>query len=308
MATPTTDAEGFDITVRVGCSLTYEVTGSATLLLNVKPRPDRRHTVVEERLSLGRDLRMDEFDDSHGNRVHRLLLPAGRHEMRHDAIVRVFSQPDNHDLMNTAPLPPGDLPPAVLRYTLPSRYCDSDKLGQFAWDKFGRVEHGWPRVQAISQWVHDNIEYRYGSGLPDLSAWDVLQRGHGVCRDFAHLAVALNRTFNLPARYVTGHLPDIGMPDPENHMDFHAYGEVYLGGNWFTTDARFHAPRIGRIKVSCGQDAVDGAFSTIYGGANLAWFEVWAYQVARDSVAVGDPIDFTKRLDNQWTVVTDARR
>ena len=129
-----------------------------------------------------------------------------------------------------------------------------------------------------------------------------------MCRDFAHLAVALNRTFNLPARYVTGHLPDIGYPDPENHMDFHAYGEVYLGGNWFTTDARFHVPRIGRIKVSCGQDAVDGAFSTIYGGASLAWFEVWAYQVARDTVAVGDPLDFTKRIDNQWTVQTDLRR
>ncbi len=307
MAQPTTDAEAFDITVRVGCSLTYEVTGSATLLLNLKPRPDRRHAVIEESFVLGKNLRADAFDDSHGNRVHRLSLPAGRHEIRHDAIVRVYAQPDNHDLMNTAPLPPADLPPGVLRYTLPSRYCDSDKLGQFAWEKFGQVEHGWPRAQAISEWVHKNIEYRYGSGLPDLSAWDVLQRGYGVCRDFAHLAVALNRTFNLPARYVTGHLADIGVPDPDNHMDFHAYGEVYLGGEWFTTDARFHKPRIGRIKVSVGQDAVDGAFSTIYGGANLAWFDVWAYQVARDTVAVGDPVDFTKRLDNSWTVVTDRR-
>ena len=200
---------------------------------------------------------------------------------------------------------PGDLPPDVLRYTLPSRYCDSDKLINFAWEKFGQVEHGWPRVQAISQWLHDNIEYRYMSGRPDLSAWDVLQRGYGVCRDFAHLAIALNRTFNLPARYVTGHLPDIGFPDPENHMDFHAYAEVYLGGNWFTTDARFHVPRIGRIKVSCGQDAVDGAFSTIYGGATLTYFQVWAYQVARGTVGVGDPIDLSQRLDNQWTVQTD---
>jgi transglutaminase-like putative cysteine protease len=144
------------------------------------------------------------------------------------------------------------------------------------------------------------------SGRPDLSAWDVLQRGYGVCRDFAHLAVALNRTFNLPARYVTGHLPDIGFPDPEGHMDFHAYGEVYIGGNWHTTDARFHVPRIGRVKVSCGFDAVDGAFSTIYGAANLVHFEVWAYQVARGTVAVGDPIDFSVRLDNQWAVALDS--
>ena len=169
---------------------------------------------------------------------------------------------------------PGDLPAALLRYTLPSRYCDSDKLTDFAWQQFGQIEHGMPRVQAISRWLHDNIEYRYMSGRPDLSAWDVLQRGYGVCRDFAHLAIALNRAFNIPARYVTGHLPDIGFPDPDGHMDFHAYAEVYIGGTWFTTDARFHVPRIGRIKVSCGQDAVDGAFSTIYGGATLTYFQV----------------------------------
>jgi len=203
-------------------------------------------------------------------------------------------------------LSPGQLPPELLRYTLPSRYCDSDKLCNFAWEKFGQVEHGLPRVQAISKWLHDNIEYRYSSGRPDLSAWDVLQRGYGVCRDFAHLAVALNRTFNVPARYVTGHLPDIAFPDPDNHMDFHAYAEAYVGGHWFTTDARFHVPRIGRIKVSCGMDAVDGAFSTIYGAATLTYFQVWAYQVARGSVGVGDPLDFSRRLDNQWTIQRDA--
>ena len=306
MTLPTTEPEGFDVTVRVGCSLIYEVAGTATLLLNVRPRADRRHHVLAEQISVGHDLRSDTFADSHGNSVIRVALPPGRHEMRHDALVRTHAQPDNHDLMNTAPLSPGDLPPGVLRYTLPSRYCDSDKLGKFAWDHFGPIEHGWPRVQAISRWIHENIEYRYLSGQPDLSAWDVLQRGYGVCRDFAHLAVALNRTFNLPARYVTGHLPDIGVPDPENHMDFHAYGEVYLGGNWFTTDARFHVPRIGRIKVSCGQDAVDGAFSTIYGGASLAYFQVWAYQVARGTVAVGDPLDFSKRIDNSRVVRTDS--
>jgi transglutaminase-like putative cysteine protease len=217
----------------------------------------------------------------------------------------VSSKPDNHDQRVTPPAMPGDLPADLLRYTLPSRYCDSDKLINFAWEKFGKVEHGWPRVQAISQWVHDNIEYRFMSGRPDLSAWDVLTRGYGVCRDFAHLAIALNRTFNIPARYVTGHLPDMGFPDPEGHMDFHAYGEVYLGKQWFTTDARFHVPRIGRIMVSCGLDAVDGAFSTIYGGADLTYFQVWAYQVARGTVGIGDPLDFSVRLDNQWAVRRD---
>ena len=293
-----------DITVRVGCSLVYEVTGTATLLLNLRPRPDRNHVVLAEAMVLGLNdnLLRDDFADSHGNNVCRVTFAPGRNLFRHDAIVAVSSQPDNHDHAGGAACMPGVLPPAVLRYTLPSRYCDSDKLSNFAWEKFGHIEHGLPRVQAISQWLHYNIEYRYLSGRSDLSAWDVLQRGYGVCRDFAHLAVALNRTFNLPARYVTGHLADIGFPDPNNHMDFHAYAEVFVGKNWYTTDARFHVPRIGRIKVSCGMDAVDGAFSTIYGGAMLTYFEVWAYQVARGTVGVGDPVDLSLRLDNRHTV------
>ena len=295
----------FDVTLRVGCSLAYEATGPAWVLLNIQPLADRNHAVVFQALSLGNDLPAQEFMDSHGNRVWRVKLALGSNVFRHDAIVAVSSGADNYDLRNSTPLAAGELPPDLLRYTLPSRYCDSDKLTNFAWEKFGQVEHGLPRMTAISQWLHDNVEYRYGSGRPDLSAWDVLQRGYGVCRDFAHLAVALNRTFNVPARYVTGHLPDIGFPDPENHMDFHAYGEVFLGGNWYTTDARFHLPRIGRIKISCGSDAVDGAFSTIYGGASLTYFQVWAYQVARGTVGVGDPLDLTRRLDNQVTIRTE---
>jgi transglutaminase-like putative cysteine protease len=308
MVSPALPSPAFDLTVRVGCSLAYEATGPASLLLNLRPRPDRNHAVTFEALALGAHLPAEYFDDSHGNRVCRVTLAPGANYFRHDAIVAVSSRPDNHDLPAVAPQAPHELPPAVLRYALPSRYCDSDKLTNFAWEKFGQVEHGLPRVQAISRWIHDNLEYRYLSGRPDFSAWDVLQRGYGVCRDFAHLAIALNRTFNLPARYVTGHLPDIGFPDPENHMDFHAYAEVYVGGHWFTTDARFHVPRIGRIKVSAGQDAVDGAFSTIFGGARLTYFQVWAYQVARGTVGVGDPLDFSQRLDNRWTVQTDAPR
>lgn len=299
-------APEFDLTVRVGCSLAYEVTGTASLLLNLLPRPGRNHAVVFQALTLGNHLPTREFTDSHGNRVRQVRLAPGTNSIRHDAILAVSSLPDNAGLPAGRPLAPEDLPPEILRYTLPSRYCDSDKLANFAWEKFGQVEHGLPRVAAISRWLHDNLEYRYLSGRPELSAWDVLQRGYGVCRDFAHLAVALNRTFNLPARYVTGHLPDIGFPDPANHMDFHAYAEVYVGGRWFTTDARFHVPRIGRIDIACGQDAVDGAFSTIYGGATLTYFQVWAYQVPRGTVGVGDPLDFSKRLDNRTTVQTEA--
>ncbi len=294
-----------DITVRVGCSLSYEVTGSASLLLNLRLAPDTHRSVLFEALALGDGLDPETFVDSHGNRVCRVTLDPGTNCIRHDAIVAVSSKPDNYGLAPGAPEDVRNLPLGLLRYTLPSRYCESDKLADFAWKTFGHVEHGWPRVQSISRWIHENIEYRYMSGRTDLSAWDVLQRGYGVCRDFAHLAVALNRTFNLPTRYVTGHLPDIGFPSPPEHMDFHAYAEVYLAGTWFTTDARFDAPRIGRIRVSCGQDAIDGAFSTIYGAASLSYFQVWAYQIAPGTVGVGDPIDLSKRLDNDWNIRTN---
>ncbi len=162
---------------------------------------------------------------------------------------------------------------------------------------------GLPRVQAICDWVHDNIEYRFASGRPDLSASEVIARRHGVCRDFAHAAIALCRAFNLPARYVTGHLPDIGYVDPGTPMDFHAYCEVYLGQEWLTFDPRYNVPRIGRVKVAHGADAVDGAFATIYGEANLTYFEVWAYQVNPAQVSVGDSVDLSKRLDGSATVL-----
>jgi transglutaminase-like putative cysteine protease len=185
----------------------------------------------------------------------------------------------------------------TLRFTLPSRYCDSDKLLNFAWQQFGQIENGFARVQAICDWVHNNIEYRFGAGSSVISASEVVFQRFGVCRDFAHVAIALCRAFNLPARYVTGHLPDIGRVDPGTPMDFHAYFEVFLGHHWSTFDARFNVPRIGRIKVAQGLDAVDGAFSTIYGEVQFKWFEVWAYQVNPANVSIGDPVDMSKRLD-----------
>src|SRR2546425_427506 len=166
-----------------------------------------------------------------------MLMP-GRNEILHDALVAVSPLPDNHGLWD-APVPVDQLPPTLLRYTLPSRYCDSDKLLDFAWQHFGHINNGLDRVQAICDWVHNNIEYRFLSGRPDLSASEVIGRRYGVCRDFAHVAIALCRAFNLPVRYVTGHLPDIGYVDPGSPMDFHAYCEVYLGRNWYTFDARY---------------------------------------------------------------------
>lgn len=285
-----------NITVRIGCHIVYETSLPTPILLVLRPRLDGRQVVRQERFSSSPYPPSDEFTDAHGNTTYRSMLQPGQNIIHHDALVAVSSQPDNHD-QQAFPIPIDQLPPWVLRYTLPSRYCDSDKLLNFAWQQFGQINNGLERVYAICNWVHHNIEYRFGSGRADISASEVINQRFGVCRDFAHVAIALCRAFNLPARYVVGHLPDIGYLDPGTPMDFHAYLEVYLGQTWCTFDARYNTPRIGRIKVAQGLDAVDGAFSTIYGEARLAWFEVWAYQVNPTQVSVGDPVDLSKRLD-----------
>jgi len=290
-----------NLTVRVGCSLAYETTVPTPVLFSLKPRLEGRVHVMQENLSFGIGLPSSEFQDAHGNIVYRSMFMPGRNEIRHDALVAVSSLPDSREVLEPV-LAVAQLPSEILRYTLPSRYCDSDKLMNFAWNQFGQVTHGLPRVQAICDWVHNNIEYRFLSGRSDLSASEVIQRRYGVCRDFAHAAIALCRAFNLPTRYVTGHLPDIGYIDPGTPMDFHAYCEVYLGREWLTFDPRYNIPRIGRVKVAHGADAVDAAFATVYGEANLTHFEVWAYQVNPQEVAVGSPIDLAKRLDGSVTV------
>ncbi len=293
-----------NLTVRVGCQLAYETTVPTPALFVLKPRMEGRVLVMQQLLSFGIGLPSYEFQDSHGNITYRSTLMPGCNEIRHDALVAVSSQPDSREVAGEL-VPVGQLPAETLRYTLPSRYCDSDKLLDFAWNQFGQVPHGQLRVQAICDWIHANIEYRFASGRPDLSASEVITRRYGVCRDFAHTAIALCRAFNLPARYVTGHLPDIGCVDAGTPMDFHAYCEVYLGKDWLTFDPRYNVPRIGRVKVAHGADAVDGAFATIYGEATLRHFEVWAYQVNPRQVSLGDPVDLSQRLDGAVTVRLD---
>lgn len=297
MSNSVESAPGDLLTVRIGCAFAYQVFQPVPLLLNFKPRRGPGQLLQEEKLLIGSNLPTEEFEDRHGNILYRLSLQPGLNEIKHDAIVAIRPHPDNHGFETGTAVSLADVPTDLLRYTLPSRYCDSDKLLQFAQKQFGGIAPGQAQVQAVCDWVHANIEYRFGSGSPDLSAWDVFQRRHGVCRDFAHLMVALCRALNLPTRYVTCHLPDIGFIDPESPMDFHAYTEVYLGGKWFSYDARFNQPRIGRIRISCGYDAVDCAFATVFGPAQMTSFSVWAYQVAPGTVTVGEEIDLSKRLD-----------
>jgi transglutaminase-like putative cysteine protease len=285
-----------DITIRIGCHLVYQATQPTPILLVVRPRSDEHQNVFQEKLTFRSDVKSQEFTDPYGNITHRWVLQPGETVIHHDALVAVSSLTDDVDRQDYA-LPIEQLPPEVLRYTLPSRYCDSDKVLLFAAQQFGWLNSPLDRVIAICNWVHFNIKYVTGSGRPDISASEIMARGFGVCRDFAHVGITLCRAVNIPARYVTGHLPDIGVWDPGSPMDFHAYFEAYLGQQWCIFDARFNVPRIGRVKIAHGLDAVDGAFATTYGEARLASFEAWAYQVNPNEVSTDDPIDLSKRLD-----------
>jgi transglutaminase-like putative cysteine protease len=193
--------------------------------------------------------------------------------MSADFIVRDDGQPDvvepgavQHALE--------DLPVEVLVYLLGSRYCDTDRLTNIAWALFGSVPKGWPLVQAICTAVHHRISFGYEHASPTRTAWDAYIQQRGVCRDFAHLAVAFCRCMNVPARYCTGYLGDIGVPVNLAPMDFSAWFEAYLGDRWYTFDARHNTPRIGRILMARGRDATDVAIGTSFGPCTLAGFNV----------------------------------
>jgi transglutaminase-like putative cysteine protease len=282
--------------IRVGCRFVYEVAQATPILLIVRPHAEVREAMLVEKLTLTPDMPYEEFVDWQGNTTQRWVLPPGQTVITHDALVSVSSQWENVDPPECTPTI-DQLPVSVLRYTLPSRYCDSDKVLNFAARQFGHLRSAREQVRAICDWVHENIKYVTYSGRSDISAVEILDRGYGVCRDFAHVGVTLCRALNIPARYVSGHLPDVGVLDPGSPMDFHAYYEAYVGETWHTFDPRFNKPRIGRIKVAHGLDAVDGALTTTYGSGQLAFFEAWAYQVDPERVSLGDPIDLAQRLD-----------
>jgi transglutaminase-like putative cysteine protease len=211
--------------------------------------------------------------DLFGNRVTRVEAQPGLVTFHNDFAIRDSGSPD--ETPDDAPLTAvAKLPSEVLVYLLASRYCDSDNLSDFAWSQFGRIVGGARLVQAICDYVHGRIHFDYGAANPRRTASDGFREGVGVCRDFAHLAAALCRAMNAPARYCTGYLGDIGVPP----MDFSAWFEVFLGGRWYTFDARHNTPRIGRIVMARGRDAADVAISTAFGRPVLKRFEVTTYE------------------------------
>jgi transglutaminase-like putative cysteine protease len=221
------------------------------------------------------------FQDQYGNLAHRFLAPAGPFSLRAQFLIRDSGRPD--PVMIDAPQEPVEnLPDEVLIYLLGSRYCETDILSYTAWSLFGSTPTGWRRVQAIVDYVHDRLTFGYAYARPTRTAAEAHNERHGVCRDFAHLAVALCRCMNIPARYCTGYLGDIGIPPVDSPMDFSAWFEVWLGGAWRTFDARHNTPRIGRIPMAYGRDAADVAITTSFGPAPLTGFSVVTDEVLHE--------------------------
>ena len=249
------------------------------MVMLVRVRRDGPHTLLDESLRLEPEIPLQDYLDEFGNRHVRLTIPGGASRLRYDAQVEVAGAPDPVR-PEAAAAPVEALPDATLVYTLPSRYVQSDMLMDFAWRLFGETPPSWSRVQSVCDWVHTNIEYRPGSSGPGTSALDILEQRAGVCRDFALLATGFCRAMNIPARYTFGYLPDIAVEPPDVPMDFHAWFEAYLGGRWYAFDARHNTPRIGRVVVGRGRDAVDTALSTAYGAARLERMMVWAEEAS----------------------------
>jgi transglutaminase-like putative cysteine protease len=267
------------ITLRVGCRLDYALGHEAHAIALVEPHSRVQSDVVSEHWDPEPSLR---FADLYGNLCRRFELGPERPSFAYDATVVISSQPETMPAEADVQHRIEELPSSLLHWLLPSRLCASDLLGDRAWELFGDTPRGPERVQAVCDWIHENVEY----GVPSVqttTAGDVLERRGGVCRDFAHLGVTFCRALGIPARYVSGYLPDIGIPGPYPTMDFHAWFEVWLGENWWTFDARFNTPRIGRVPTGCGRDAIDIAMVTTYGLATLETMSVWADEVSEAS-------------------------
>jgi len=267
--------------IRVGCEFVWETTAPVPMLMLVRPRADADHLTVYESTWSEPDLAIHEYTDLHGNNCWRFLAPTGTSAIRYDAVVEIPSTPDPV-VPDAALHPVEDLPDEAIVFTLPSRYIESDKLLDVAWDLFGDTAPTWERIQAVCDWVHTHIEFKNGSSTPATTAWDIYQQRAGVCRDFALLAVAFCRALNIPARYTFGYLPDIAIEPPDVPMDFHTWFEAYVGGRWYTFDARHNTPRVGRVVIGRGRDAVDCALSTAYGNARLAKFTVWSDEITAE--------------------------
>ncbi|MGG5819501.1 transglutaminase-like domain-containing protein [Falsiroseomonas sp. HW251] len=271
--------------IRAGFEIAYDCPQPTPMLLALSIHPERMpHLLGPQRIAFDPPVGPTEYRDVYGNICTRIVAPVGRLTMAAELMVTdpgtldaVALEASQHSVQ--------DLPDDVLVYLLGSRYCETDRLSDTAWSLFGGTPPGWARVQAICDYVHDRITFGYEHADSTRTAWTGHADRRGVCRDFAHLAVALCRCMNIPARYCTGYLGDIGVPASDAPMDFSAWFEAYLGGHWHTFDARHNVRRVGRILMARGRDATDVALATTFGPCTLAGFMVVTEEVPPQDTA-----------------------
>lgn len=260
--------------IRCGYRIEYDCPVPTPMMLMLSIRPEREADLLSPQvLTADPVVPLHDYIDAYGNRCTRLLAPEGRIAFTADFVIQDSGLPDKITA-DAVQHPVEELPDEAIVYLLGSRYCETDLMTDMAWELFGSTPPGWARVQAIVDYTHQRIKFGYPHSRPTRTAHEGHQEQVGVCRDFAHLAVTLCRCMNIPARYCTGYLGDIGVPPSDAAMDFSAWFDVYLGGAWHTFDARHNKPRIGRILMARGRDATDVAIATTFGPARLAKFEV----------------------------------
>jgi transglutaminase-like putative cysteine protease len=265
--------------IRVGFEMTYGCSQPTPMILALSIHYSRASDLVRpDLLVTSPAVPVTMYRDLFGNWCSRLVAPAGRIVLSTDALVNDTGVPDV--VVPTATQTPVEfLPESTLVYLLGSRYCETDQLSDIAWQRFGSGPTGWARVQAICDFVNRHIEFGYHHARRTRTAWEAYNEGLGVCRDYAHLAIAFCRCLNIPARYCTGYLGDIGIPPPYGPMDFAGWFEAWLGDRWYTFDARNNTPRIGRVLMARGRDACDVALSSTFGPNTLESFKVWTDEV-----------------------------
>jgi len=245
------------------------------MILNLQVHYSRSTDMVRaDQISTEPWVPLTSYRDGFGNLCTRLVAPPGLIRITADGVVNDRGLPESV-VTGAQQISVERLPEEVLVYLLGSRYCDTDRLSEFAWGQFGATRPGWARVQAVCDFVHQHLTFGYQFARATRTAFEAFQERLGVCRDFAHLAITLCRCLNIPARYCTGYLGDIGIPPVEAPMDFSGWFEAYLDGQWYTFDARHNVPRIGRVLIARGRDAADVAISMSFGPCTLQSFKVW---------------------------------
>jgi transglutaminase-like putative cysteine protease len=269
--------------IRIGYDIELSVVTPMALIYLLRVHPSRRDDLVSpEPVQVSGGLVPEEYLDSFGNHCGRVNVPVGMSTVRitNEALIRDSGELDEED-PGARQRDPTELPFSTLQFLLPSRYCEVDsELLAFAWQEFGAIAPGWDRVRAICDFVHRHLSFDYKTARPTRTALDAFREKVGVCRDFTHLAVTLCRCMNLPARYTTGYLGDIGVPPAPSPMDFSAWFEVFLGDRWYTFDARHNERRIGRIVMARGRDAGDVPITMCFGPSSLVRFDVITEEVA----------------------------